>query len=299
MAPHEALPSKKHLPFGGARAIRNPVLIEFLRYCSGEPLIEMLESPYLISQYLNRYRSWLASSHINDLSGFEKFPNACYSNGTTEIFDKWYVRNHGKRLRMFRGEYMYHLAVHRNLNISYKWLEDGPLEIGDHVVMSMPFADTGCIHPQAQSILDTAALLDVPVLIDAAFLGLTKGIAFDFSHPAIDTIAVSLSKAFPLAYARVGMRLTKKDLDDGLDIYHKTSYENRLGAALGLMFMSNYGIDYNQKCYGHWQKYKCDEMGLIPSNTVIFGLGGDEWHEYNRGGLANRLFLGDFFESQF
>ena len=31
MATH-ALPSKKHLPFGGARAINNPVLTEFIDF---------------------------------------------------------------------------------------------------------------------------------------------------------------------------------------------------------------------------------------------------------------------------
>ncbi len=95
------------------------------------------------------------------------------------------------------------------------------------------------------------------------------------------------------------MRLTRHDLDDGMDIYRKTGYENRWGAALGNILLASYGVDYNVTAYGHWQKFKCQEMGIEASPTVIFGLGDRQWSEYERGGLFNRLFLGGFYESQF
>ena len=93
------------------------------------------------------------------------------------------------------------------------------------------------------------------------------------------------------------MRLMKNDFDDGLDIYHKTNYQNRYSAALGNELITNYNADYNATCYGHWQRFKCNEMNITQSNTVIFGLGGKEYQSYNRGGLCNRLFLGGFYET--
>ena len=117
---------------------------------------------------------------------------------------------------------MYHYATYRNLDLPFRWLEDEPLREHDHVIISLPFADSGNVRHETESILNSATLLDVPVLIDAAYLGLTNGLDFDFSHPAIDTIAVSLSKTFPVANLRIGMRLMRYDFDDGLDIYHKT-----------------------------------------------------------------------------
>jgi hypothetical protein len=198
---------------------------------------------------------------------------------------------------MFRGEYMYHYATYRNLDMPYKWLEDEPLHENDHVIISLPFADSGNIRHETISILNSAVLLNVPVLIDAAYLGLTHGLEFDFNHPAIDTIAVSLSKSFPVAYSRIGMRLMRHDYDDGLDIYHHTGYQNRWGAALGNALITNYNIDYNPTCYEHWQRFKCNEMNLKQSKTILFGLGDKEWKQYNRGGLYNRLFLGGFYES--
>jgi hypothetical protein len=291
-----ALPSKKHLPYGGARAINNHVVTEFINFVLGKDFQQQTKQPQIVDEFLDNYVNWLSKSKINLLTGFEQFPYKTYSNGTTETFDKWYIRHKHRRLRIFRGEYMYHFATYRNLDMPYKWLEDEPLRENDHVIISLPFADSGNIRHETNSILSTAALLNVPVLIDAAYLGLTHNLEFDFSHPAIDTIAVSLSKTFPIAHLRIGMRLMRDDYDDGLDIYHKTGYQNRWGAALGNQLITNYSIDYNPTCYEHWQRFKCQEMNLRQSKTVLFGLGDNEYKQYNRGGLYNRLFLGDFYE---
>lgn len=293
----EALPSKKHLPYGGARAINNHVIIEFINFILANDFQQLTKQENIVDTFLDNYVSWLSDSSMNKLTGFDKFPYKCYANGTTEVFDKWYIRHKHRRLRIFRGEYMYHYATYRNLDMPFKWLEDEPLRENDHVIISLPFADSGNIRHETESILNSAVLLNVPVLIDAAYLGLTHKLNFDFSHPAIDTIALSLSKTFPIAHLRVGMRLMRDDFDDGLDIYNKTGYQNRWGAALGNSLITNYNIDYNPICYEHWQRFKCNEMGLEQSKTILFGLGGREYKQYNRGGLYNRLFLGEFYES--
>ena len=292
----EALPSRKHLPYGGARAINNHVILEFINFTLGNEFQLQTKDPHLVDTFLINYVHWLSSSTLNNIRGFNKFPYRSYANGTTEVFDKWYIRHRNRRLRIFRGEYMYHYATYRNLDMDFQWLEVEPLHPNDHVIISLPFADSGNIRFETESVLNSAALLGVPVLIDAAYLGLTSGLDFDFNHPAIDTIAVSLSKTFPVAHLRIGMRLMREDYDDGLDIYRKTGYENRWGAALGNRLITNYGIDYNPTCYEHWQRFKCNEMGIEQSKTILFGLGGDKYREYNRGGLYNRLFLGEFYE---
>ena len=292
----EALPSKKHLPYGGARAINNHVIEEFINFTLSQDFLSQVRDATIVNTFLNNYCEWLKGSKLNNLTGFDKFPYARYANGTTEVFDKWYIRFRSRRLRIFRGEYMYHYATYRNLDLPLTWLEDAPLDVNDHVIISLPFADSGNIHHETISILNSAAVLGVPVLIDATYLGLTHKLDFDFSHPAIDTIALSLSKTFPVAHARIGMRLMRDDFDDGLGIYHKTLYQNWFGAALGNKLITNYNIDYNPTCYEHWQRFKCNELKLVQSNTILFGLGGKEWKQYNRGGLHNRLFLGGFYE---
>jgi hypothetical protein len=293
----EALPSKKHLPYGGARAIKNHVIIEFINYIITNDFQKQTQDKCIVDEFLTNYSGWLSNSKMNNLTGFNKFKSKTYANGTTEVFDKWYIRHRNRRLRIFRGEYMYHYATYRNLDMPMKWLEDEPLRENDHVIISLPFADSGNIRYETENILNSAALLNIPVLIDSAYLGLTHGLDFNFDHPAIDTIALSLSKTFPVAHLRIGMRLMREDYDDGLDIYHKTNYQNRWGAVLGNQLITNYNIDYAPTCYEHWQRFKCNELNLQQSKTILFGLGGNEYKQYNRGGLYNRLFLGEFYES--
>ena len=53
--------------------------------------------------------------------------------------------------------------------------------------------------------------------------------------------------------------------------------------------MNKYSADYNCKRWAPQQQDFCRQLGVDPSNTVIFGLGGDNYSEYNRGGDTNRL----------
>lgn len=293
-----ALFNKRNLPYEGARAIKNHVIEEFINFTISKDFLSSVREKYVTENFLDNYYNWLNSSMFNKFIGFNEFKHKCFSNGTTETFDKWFIRHKNKRLRIFRGEYMYHYATYKNLGLPLKYLEDAPLDANDHVIISMPFADSGNMHHETLSVLDSASVLGVPVLIDAAYIGLTKGISFDFGHPAIDTIAFSLSKIFPVADARIGMRLTRNDFNDGLDIYRLKSYDNKFGAALGTSLISNYSIDYNVLCYEHWQRFKCRELKIEQSKTILFGLGGSEWRQYNRGGLYNRLYLGGFYEQK-
>ena len=65
-----------------------------------------------------------------------------------------------------------------------------------------------------QLVIDRCNQLKVPVLIDCAYFGTCKGISFDFNQACIQVITFSLSKIFPVVYARIGMRLTRNYDDD-------------------------------------------------------------------------------------
>jgi hypothetical protein len=122
-------------------------------------------------------------------------------------------------------------------------------------------------------------------------------INFNFDYDCITDITFSLSKAFPVAYARVGMRLTKVDDDDSLLMLHKIGYTNRIGAAIGLKLMEQYSPDYICEKYMGQQAELCKELGVQPSNTVLFGIDtSNKYPEYNRGGITNRLSLHKHFD---
>ena len=277
---------KRSLPFGGSFAVMDPTILNSL------PDLLQVDS----ESFCKKYIEWINSGTLNTITGLENFPYAVYSNGTTEAFDKFYMKNNKRRFRCFRGEYVYHQIAWRTSWPDWKFLEEEPLQQNDAVVISLPFSDTGNEHLQMQNVLQTCTDLKIPVLIDCVYFGVCSNINFDFNHECITDITFSLSKAFPLAYARVGMRLTKVDDDDTLLMLHKIEYTNRIGASLGIELMKNYSPDYIVNKYKQTQLHLCDTLGINPSNTVLFGIDTlNNYPEYNRGGNTNRLGLHKHF----
>jgi hypothetical protein len=271
--------------FGSAFAIQDPETCKIL----SEPIcISDINSSDIIDEYLNLYDKWIASTKTNTFIGLEDFKYKCYSNGTTESFDKFYLFNSHRRFRCFSGEYMYHKLAWRN-GFFWKYLEDDELRENDAVVISLPFADTGNEHILYHSLMEQCIKLKVPVLVDCAYFGICHSIQFDLSYSCITDVTFSLSKTFPVAYARIGMRYSRIDTDDTLFVYGKIQYNNKLGANLGVKYLTKFSPDYISNKYIDAQKEFCNILGVRPSKTTLFGIGGSEWKEYNRGGITNRL----------
>lgn len=278
----------KAKPFGGAGFIINPDL--------SSTVIEMIKkgSSYIFdnsvqSTFLDRYREWITSTKLNKLYGLDNFKFAAQSHGTTQGFDSFYIRNHNRRFRIFKGEYMYHGATWKT-NIKWSFIEDGPLLENDAVVMSMPFSNTGEVHNDAEQVLNTCDEVGIPVLLDMCYWGNNAGISFNLDRPSITDITFSLSKSFPVANLRIGVRFTREDYDDSLLIYKSTNYTNRLSAAVGVEVLNYLDIDHNYLTYRTTQEKFCKQLGVRPSKTVFFGLDeNNNFDEYTRGTEVNRL----------
>jgi hypothetical protein len=145
------------------------------------------------------------------------------------------------------------------------------------------------------NLLTSATDLGIPVLLDCAYFSISSNLHFDFRYPCITDVTFSLSKVFPVAHARIGIRLTRDDCDDLLFVYDKAEYTNRLGPALGLELICNFSPDYIFNKYRDKQEQICNYLNIVPSNTVLFGLSDTtSYKEYNRGGTTNRLGLHKF-----
>jgi hypothetical protein len=283
------IPNLTHLPFGGAESIYNPTNRTVVENMIAKSTNDLFYDN-IHRVFVNEYRDWINSTKINNITGLDNFPFATYSNGTTETFDKFYLKYHNRRFRCFKGEYMYQMACGRNYCSTWKFLDDEPVAENDAVVISLPFSDLGNEHPMMKTILNQCELLSVPVLIDCAFFGLCSNVEFDLTHPAITEVTFSLSKFFPVANLRIGIRFSKEDTDDTLFISHKHGYVNRIGASVGVKIFEHYSPDYNVLTYKKIQEEFCEELDLIPSSSVIFGIDTKNLYpEYNRGYISNRL----------
>ena len=144
--------------------------------------------------------------------------------------------------------------------------------------------------PEKQVKADNQNKKNIPVLVDCAYFGVCRDIHIDIAYPCITDVTFSLSKSFPLAYARIGIRYTKVDDDDTMFVYHKINYNNKIGAALGLKFLKHFTPDYMSNKYLDKQADFCNTLGVTPSKTVLFGIDyNTKFPQYNRGGKTNRL----------
>jgi hypothetical protein len=289
----------KSLPFGSVHCIedaeKKQEVIEIIKRVADQ---QCLDDIGIQEKFISKYREWISGTRLNSVKGLEQFPVATVSNGTTESFDKFYLKHKNKRFRFFRGEYMYHLAASNAYFEKFSYIEEEELAEGDAVIFSLPFADTGEEHVDMHRVLKRCDELQIPVLIDCCYFGCCGEVEFDFTYQCIEVLAFSLSKVFPIQNIRIGIRFTRIDDDDPLLVYNKNKYVNRLGAAVGFEMMDRYGPDYNFETYKTVQQDFCDTLGVSASKCVFFATSTDSFKEYNRGTDSNRLCFSKYLKSK-
>jgi hypothetical protein len=289
MTPAELL-KLKSLPYGSIHSISDGVMEAEVNAIIAQVTTNgCLHDTTIHYQFLERFYAWILETKSNTILGLESFQSKVFTNGSTEAFDKFYLKNKTRRLRYFKGEYMYHAAASKSYFESAPYLDDAPVDANDVVVISLPFADTGEEHPSMDDILTKCNELKVPVLIDCCYFGACAGLTMDFNYPCITDITFSLAKSFPAGFIRIGMRLTRVDDNDPLFVYNKNNYINRLSSALGLELLNRYNPDYNYNTYRATQEKFCTQLDVKPSKCVFFATSTEKFFEYNRGTNSNRL----------
>jgi hypothetical protein len=293
------LTNLKSLPYGGAQYVVASDQEQFVKSAIAKSIENnCLWNGDIKQKFLNLYRQWIQTSTLNTISGLEHFPVASFSAGTTEAFDKFYLKNLHRRIRYFRGEYMYHQVAGRQYFEEAKFVEDDDLDSNDVLVLSLPFSDTGNAHPDMEATLTKCSQLGIPVLLDCAYFGICSGIEFNLDHDCITDLTFSLSKTFPVPHLRIGMRLTRTDDDDALLVMNKTDYVNRLSCFVGVELLENFSPDMIYTRYQKSQLELCNKLGVTPSKCVIFGIDeSNQYPQYNRGGVTNRLCLSKYLNN--
>jgi len=270
--------------FSGGRSIPDGDTLSFLTRCLEQITFKQYFNN-IHDEYCNTFRSWINSTTLNSVEGLDLFPYQQFTQGTTEAIDKFYMRHRDRTVRVLAGEYAYHFLG------GYGKLLDEPLSSRDALIISLPFGST-CSKYQYNELLAEASKLQVPVFVDCTWFGVCHDLHFDFSYPCIEQVAFSLSKAFPLAYLRIGCRFTKAQVYDGLTAYESDGYLNWTSQSIGLEFMNQFSSDYIPLKYLKAQEAMCNHLNVTPTNCVQMALGGSEWDHLKRY-QWNRLCLSD------
>jgi hypothetical protein len=168
---------------------------------------------------------------------------------------------------------------------------------GDSLVISLPFSDYGAQHPDWQSIMKRCDQLDIPVCIDLAYWGISRNLYLDLrEHHCIEQVTCSLSKPFwTLENHRVGVRFSRSYNNDGISMINEVNMQNLYSMSLGNHFMQQFDCDWITDKFKASQESICNKLGLLATDTVIFGSGGPDFTHYNRGiANHNRVCVSEF-----
>lgn len=247
-----------------------------------------------IPEFCENYLNWIQSTKLNNLIGLDNFNSKQYVHGTSQSFDFFYLSHPRKRMRCFKGDFAYHRLSWRD-NFDWLYLEDDIIREGDAVIMSVPFSDSGDIHPQTDFILNICDELDVPVFIDCAYMIIARDIDFDFNRECIQGVSFSMSKGFYGAEKlRIGLRLTRDYQDDPVEVFNSMQMLNTVGVHVGQKIIDNYSVDYNTETYRDKQEELCNQLKIGYSKCVLFGItdkNHPQFKDFDRGTDYRRVCL--------
>ena len=259
--------------------------------------LSAVDDSSILQKYKGTYRYWISSTKNNNISGLDLFPYSTFSNGTTEAFDKFFIRHSKRTFRVFKGEYAYHKIMFKS-GLDFAFIEDAPLSKHDAVIVSLPFSNTGSNY-QYEQLMHECTQLDIPVLVDCCWFGTCGELDIDLNYPCIREVTFSLSKTFPVARFRIGIRFTKENYDeDGLFVYEQDNYINYHAMHIGVEYMNRFSPDFIFNKYREKQLKICEALEVIPGNVVSLAYSTEErWSHLSRGmpGLY-RLCISDDLE---
>ena len=248
-------------------------------------LKSLLKEPYpdwndLTQDYLKAFHLWIKSSTLNHLEGLDEFGRRDFCIGVTHFLDDLHVR-YGDRLVALEKEYKYHWRIKPKMKM--RQVEE--LSEGDVLILSLPFAHTGGIHPDMDKILKLCSKKNISLHIDSAWFGACRDIHFNYAHPAIQSVSFSLSKGLGLGQYRSGIRYSREKTAGPVTVINDFKYYVPSSAWIGLKFMKNFSPDYLQNKYRNHYKKICDKLELIPSSTIFVAYEKNPQGEYHPMGL--------------
>lgn len=257
----------------------------------------------IVNEFKENFLYWIKKTDLNEYKNIDSFKNIQITNGSVHTFDHFYLKHKNKRIMTMNGEFMYHKG---SLKHDFRFATFHDIEIfkervlvsnDEYVfIISVPFTGYGRLHDQFFDWMNICEENHIPVLLDFCHAPVSKNVFLDLDQfSCVETLAFSISKPF---YGgenlRVGLRFQRDNHDDGIDILNSSGIEmlNLIGIGISNELIKKYNFDYNWNTYGKLYSQVCSELRLNETNNILYGIGGEEYNEYDRSGV-NRICLSD------
>ena len=249
----------------------------------------------LVTEFTDTYSRWILGSKRNFLGDFAGYQRKC-SFAVTHVIEQFLLQHRERRFRILKAEYPGTRLLLEQNGMNWLWYNDDPtFSEGDALIISVPFAGSGCQHPLTETVLQQAKDKKIPVLVDCAFFGFCANVKVDLASYDVETVAFSVSKCFNVPFMRVGM-IFSKNPPASVALLHDRGYVARTGIAAVLPLFHEFSSDYLYEKYRDTQLRICQELKLMPSHSILFGLGdgSPEWSVFDKDGVYQRVSFGAF-----
>ena len=207
---------------------------------------------------------WLNNSKLNKIRGLENFKRLDICTGCTQFIDTLYMNN---TIQTLKNDYKYH----ERLGISYV---QSPNTLLNNIplIIAMPFPSIGAPHDNMNEILEECLEKNIDVHIDGAWITCCRDINFNFTHPAIKSVAISLSKGLGLGWNRIGLRWHKENISDAISLMNDFHMINRANVIIARHLIKNLIPDYLWNT--HMKRYYkiCNDFNLTPTNSIYLAI---------------------------
>jgi hypothetical protein len=240
-------------------AVKDPLFVEFKN--------SLAQSLQLCNytQFIDEFQTYLESSRLNRLQGLDQLHVKHVMIGCNHFIDSLIVKHGLENLQIFEHDYKYY----RRLNPELKFAVPGDLDPNRPLLIAAPFPGCLDLHWYWNDILDECDHKQIPVHVDAAWLGLARDIHINLERQCIRSIGISLSKGLGLSWNRVGVRWSKDcDETDSITIMNRFNMIPDTLVAVGLAALRTVPVDYLWDQY-HDRYYQiCRELRLRPTKIV-------------------------------
>jgi len=239
----------------------SPLLEETWRLWSQNPRMPV----ETFALFREKAPAWFKDSKLNALTGLDEFPVTETIMGVNHYLDNLLLDYGIDGVQVLEHDYTYYWRLDPNKVPAVP----GKLDPRKALIISMPFAGLNDIHPYMDELLDEALTKGIPVHIDAAWITAARDITFNFDHPAIQSVAMSLSKGMALWQNRVGIRWTREtNPTDSITIYNQYHMIPVLVVDMGLHYIQSVAPDHLWNTYEQRYNEACKALYLRPTKMI-------------------------------
>ena len=271
--------SKEQLILNGLPPVTDARLQHLQYQIVNGQLRDTADDPY--TRFRTAAASFFTSSQRYQLQGIEQFTYHDIIMGCNHFIDNLIMRHGIAGLQIFEHDYKYYQRLCPDISFA----QVTKLVPGKPVLIAAPIPGYLDLHPQWAEIVAECENKNIPMHVDASWLGAATDINLDLTSPAIQSVCMSLSKGQGMQWNRVGLRWSRdQDPTDSISIYNQFNMISESLVRNGIVAMSQIEPDYLWNTYGDQYKEICRTLWLRPSKIIHAARSLDRTQLY---GLAN------------